>query len=72
MFYNDHQPPHFHMEYGDFKAILNFENKIVKGHMPNRALKFVFEWMELHQQELNENWQLAQLGLPLKKIEPLI
>lgn len=75
MFYNDHNPPHFHLEYGEFKAVVDFNKEIVKGHMPKRALKLVFEWMELHQDALQdalmENWQLAREGLPLREIEPL-
>ena len=39
--------------------------------MPKRALKLVFEWMELHKKELIENWELAQKGELPKKIEPL-
>lgn len=71
MFFNDHNPPHFHVVYGDFKAIININDEIVEGFMPKRALKLVFEWMDLHKNELLENWNLAQNGeLPLK-IEPL-
>jgi hypothetical protein len=71
MFYNDHNPPHFHVEYGEYKAVINFEDEIVKGFMPKRALTLVFEWMEIHKQELLENWELAKAGKPLNKIEPL-
>lgn len=71
MFYNDHNPPHFHVEYGEFKAVVNFDEEIVKGNMPKRALKLVFEWMEIHKDELMKNWELARSGEPLKKIEPL-
>ena len=39
--------------------------------MPKRALKLVFEWMDLHKVALIENWDLAQLGEKLKNIEPL-
>jgi hypothetical protein len=39
--------------------------------MPKRALKLVFEWMDLHKMELLENWELAQKGEILKSIEPL-
>jgi hypothetical protein len=39
--------------------------------MPKRALKLVFEWMDLHKSELLENWELAQNGELPKKIEPL-
>jgi hypothetical protein len=39
--------------------------------MPQRALKMIFDWLELHCDELLEDWELAQKGDPLKKIEPL-
>ena len=39
--------------------------------MPKRALKLVFEWMDLHKEELMKNWELARNGEPLNKIEPL-
>jgi hypothetical protein len=71
MFFNDHNPPHFHVVYGDFKAIININDEIVEGFMPKRALKLVFEWMDLHKTELLENWELAQNGELPKKIEPL-
>ena len=71
MFYNDHNPPHFHAVYGEFKVVININDEIVEGFMPKRALKLVFEWMDLKKTELIENWNLAQKGENLKKIEPL-
>ena len=71
MFYNDHNPPHFHAVYGEFKVVININDEIVEGFMPKRALKLVFEWMDLHKVELMENWDLAQLGEKIKNIEPL-
>jgi len=71
MFFNDHNPPHFHVVYGDFRAVININDEIVEGYMPKRALKLVFEWMDLHKPELLENWQLTQNGELPKKIEPL-
>nr|WP_315200863.1 DUF4160 domain-containing protein [uncultured Flavobacterium sp.] len=71
MFFNDHNPPHFHVLYLDFKAVININDEIVEGFMPKRALKLVFEWMDLHKSELLENWDLAQNGEIPKKIEPL-
>ena len=71
MFYNDHNPPHFHAVYGEFKVVININDEIVEGFMPKRALKLVFEWMDLHKVALIENWDLAQLGEKLKNIEPL-
>lgn len=39
--------------------------------MPGRALRMVLEWLEDHRKELMENWEKAQKGEPLSKIEPL-
>ncbi len=71
MNFKDHNPPHFHLWYGDFKAIITIQDGIVKGEMPQRALKLAFEWLEIHREELLFNWKLAQIGEELIKIEPL-
>jgi hypothetical protein len=71
IFFNDHNPPHFHVEYQDYEATIDIESGVVKGEMPRRALKLVYEWLDLHKNELIENWELAQNQEPLKKIEPL-
>jgi hypothetical protein len=39
--------------------------------MPQRALKMIFEWLEIHRQELLLDWEKAQQGEALDKIEPL-
>ena len=71
MFADDHNPPHFHVRYGDYEAIVTIDKGVVKGEMPGRALKMILEWLEQHKEELMENWEKAQKGDPLEKIEPL-
>ena len=71
MNFSDHQPPHFHAWYGDYKIIVNIKDGIVKGEMPGRALRMILEWLEDHRKELMVNWEKAQKGEPLDKIEPL-
>ncbi len=71
MNFKDHDPPHFHVWFGDFKAIVTIQDGIVKGEMPKRALKMIFEWLEIRQTELLKDWELAQNGEPLNRIEPL-
>ena len=39
--------------------------------MPQRALKMIFDWLETHREELMIDWELAQKGGKLNKIEPL-
>ena len=71
MNFKDHLPPHFHVWYGDFKAIVTIQDGIIKGEMPQRALKMIFDWLEIHKSELMVDWNLAQAGDVLNKIEPL-
>ena len=71
MNFSDHQPPHFHAWYGDYKIIVNIKDGVVKGEMPGRAVKLILEWLELHREDLMENWRRSQNGKILEKIEPL-
>ncbi len=71
MNFRDHAPPHFHVWYGEYKVIVTIKEGIVKGEMPQRALKMVFAWLKLHKMELLEDWEYSQKGEELKKIEPL-
>jgi Domain of unknown function (DUF4160) len=51
MFYNDHAPPHFHVRYGEHKAIMAIDSlMLLEGHLPPRALGLVAEWGALHQE----------------------
>lgn len=72
MFYNDYNPPHFHVEYQEFEAIIEIESGIIKGQIPRRALRLIFEWMDLHKEELLLNWEKIEQRKSLTKIEPLI
>ena len=72
MFYNDHAPPHFHVRYGAHKAIMAIDSLLLlEGHLPPRALGLVAEWGALHQDELRDDWTLAEQRAPLRKIKPL-
>ena len=39
--------------------------------MPGRAVKLILEWLELHRDDLMENWNRLQNGKIVEKIEPL-
>jgi len=72
MFYRDHNPPHFHAEYGDESAIVDISTlAIIGGHLSARATGLVAEWAVIHQQELLERWEEARRHEPLEKIAPL-
>jgi hypothetical protein len=72
MFWNDHAPAHFHVEYADYRAaVAILEGVVISGCLPRRQLKLVLAWTELHRDELLEDWELARLGRPLRSIEGL-
>lgn len=72
MFYQDHNPPHFHVRYNNYKAIISINNlALMEGSLPPRALNLVMEWANLHKEELMENWELAANLATLKTIKPL-
>ena len=71
MFPRDHAPPHFHAVYGEYQITVDIQNGIVHGDFPKRALRHVLEWLELHKDELLDDWSLIQSGEPANKITPL-
>ena len=72
MFFDDHNPPHFHARYGGDKVAIEIESlRILEGQLPSRALGLVIEWASQHQSELLENWDLAKNNQAPKKISPL-
>ena len=72
MFFDDHNPPHFHAEYGNFEALVEVDIlAVIAGKLPPRALGLVMEWAALHQKELLLLWQNAKEQRPLGKVEPL-
>ena len=72
MFFDDHNPPHFHSLYGEYEVLIDINTfAVFAGHLPPRALGLVIEWATLHQDELLSNWGRAQGQEPLSKIEPL-
>jgi len=72
MFFNEHDPPHFHAEYQGRKAVFDFNGNILRGGLSSKtATKLVREWVDLRLAELEEDWRLARAGKEIKKIEPL-
>ncbi len=72
MFFNDHNPPHFHAEYQDQEAIIDIHSlQILKGSLPKRARMMVVEWALEHREELLANWNKARIPEPLDKIQSL-
>lgn len=72
MFFKDHAPPHFHVKYAEFKAVISIEPLLlIEGKLPRRALNLVLDWAELHNAELLDDWALCQQLENPKPIAPL-
>jgi hypothetical protein len=72
MYYNDHMPPHFHAEYGEYEAIYEIGTlDVTRGGLPRRAHALVLEWATLHRAELRDDWERARNEKPLVESEGL-
>ena len=71
MFFDDHNPPHFHAYYQDYEASFTLDGEVLKGSLPPRQKKLVVAWAEIHQEELLANWNLAKSNMELYHIDPL-
>ena len=72
MFYNDHNPPHFHAKYGEFRADICIKNfAVISGSLPPKAFALVVEWAAQHKEELMNDWEAARQEIPLSPINPL-
>jgi hypothetical protein len=72
MFWDDHEPPHFHAEYAGDSAVMDIATlAVINGHLPGRALGLVVEWATDHRDELLALWADARECQPLKKLDPL-
>ena len=72
MFWADHAPPHFHVVYAEYEAILDIRTLEVRaGKLPRRALSLVLEWAQQNREALLEDWELCSHDQQPKKI-PLL
>lgn len=70
--WREHNPPHFHATYGGEEvSILIQELEVFDGSIASKQLKMVLGWAAFHQEELMENWLLAEKQQELFPIEPL-
>lgn len=71
MYFNDHNPPHFHAQYGEWNATVDFDGKILSGSLPDSQRKLISAWCAIHKDELKANWELCSSGETPFNIKPL-
>jgi len=75
MYYMDnkqHHLPHIHVKYQDEEAIISIlDGTLIEGTLKINKLKLVQAWIVIHNEELIADWELAQNGETIFKIDPL-
>ena len=67
-----HHVPHIHVKYQDQEAVIAISSgEMIEGDLKANRLKLVQAWIEIHQDELMADWELASQGQPVFKIDPL-
>lgn len=72
MYFGDHPPPHVHVAYQGFEAIVRIDDgAILAGSLPRRPTALVREWLEMRRSAIIENWKRAEALQPLERIPGL-
>ena len=58
-----HSAPHFHARYAN--------GALLAGVLPPRQMKLVAAWVEIHRDELMQNWEICVQGRQPFTIHPL-
>ena len=55
MFFDDHEPPHFHARHADGQAKVRIDTlEVIESSLARRQLRLVLAWAELHRDDLAE------------------
>jgi hypothetical protein len=45
IYFDDHNPPHFHVEYNEDEALIAINDlTVLKGNLPPRVMRLAMEW----------------------------
>lgn len=72
MYYQEHEPAHFHAEHAGQQAKFSFKGELIAGEINSRkARQRIRQWAQLHRAQLEANWARMKAGQPLEAIQPL-
>ena len=74
LLFNDvgqHNKPHVHVYYGEYKATVAVDGELLAGSLPRKQLKIVTGWLAFHEEEVYKAWNLAVQNKHFEKISPL-
>lgn len=67
-----HNAPHIHAKYQGNEVVVSVpDGEVLEGSLPSSKMKLVTAWIEIHQDDLMADWELAVSGQHPYKIDPL-
>lgn len=67
-----HFAPHIHVKYSGSECVIAIPSgKVLEGEFASRKLKLIQAWIEIHEDELMADWELAISGNRVFEITPL-
>lgn len=74
MQFNDtvqHNKPHVHVIYGEYKATIGIDGELLAGKIPYKQLKMVVGWLAFYEKEVYAAWNKAVRGEHFDRINSL-
>jgi hypothetical protein len=69
IYYRDHNPPHIHVVYQGYEALIAIEDaRVLRGRLPPTVMLIIRKWVVLRRNELIENWGRARRHETLERI----
>lgn len=66
-----HNKSHIHAEYSGQFVVVDLDGNVLEGEIPNKKLRMLLTWMDIHQEELIADWNLLLTDGEYFKIDPL-
>ena len=72
LYHNDHNPPHLHVQYGEYEAVVAIgTGEILQGRLPPRVHKLLREWLRARREEVTKAWRDAREMRQPRRVKPL-
>lgn len=69
MYWRDHPPPHVHVYYQGFEAIVEIETgEVIGGSLPPAAMRIIRPWIARRRGELLDNWGRERRREPFERV----
>ena len=72
VYHDDHEPPHVHVQYGEFEAIVEISTgRVLAGRLPPRVRRILAEWLRERRDAVAKAWAIARQHRTPPRIRPL-